>query len=53
VWAAWSYGAHTGLVHIGGYLGLGAAALVLYLSCAETCEASYGRGILPVWSLKR
>ena len=33
---AGNYGAHTGLVHIGGYLGLGAAALALYLSCAET-----------------
>ena len=50
---AGNYGAHTGLVHIGGYLGLGAAALALYLSCAETCEASYGRGILPVWPLNR
>jgi succinate-acetate transporter protein len=50
---AGNYGAHTGLVHIGGYLGLGAAALALYLSCAETCEATYGRSILPVWSLKR
>ena len=27
---AGNYGAHTGLVHIGGYLGLGAAALALY-----------------------
>jgi hypothetical protein len=25
----------------------------MYLSCAETCEATYGRSILPVWSLKR
>jgi succinate-acetate transporter protein len=50
---AGNYGAHTGLVHLGGYLGLGAAALALYLSCAETCEATYGRSILPVWSLKR
>ncbi len=50
---AGNYGAHTGLVHIGGYLGLSAAALALYLSCAETCEASYGRGILPVWPLNR
>lgn len=50
---AGNYGAHTGLVHIGGYLGLGAAALALYLSCAETCEATYGRSVLPVWSLKR
>ena len=50
---AGNYGAHTDLVHIGGYLGLGAAALAMYLSCAETCEATYGRSILPVWPLKR
>ena len=24
-----------------------------YLSCAETCEETYRRSILPVWSLKR
>ena len=51
--AAGEYGAHTNLVHVGGYLGLVAAALAIYLSCAETCEASYGRSVLPVWSLKR
>jgi succinate-acetate transporter protein len=51
--AAGEYGAHTGLIHVGGYLGLGAAALALYLSCAETCEETYGRSVLPVWSLKR
>ena len=51
--AAGEYGAHTGLIHAGGYLGVGAAALALYLSCAETCEETYGRSILPVWSLKR
>ena len=50
---AGNYGAHTGLVHLGGYLGLGAAALAMYLSCAETCEATYGRSILPVWPLNR
>ena len=51
--AAGHYGAHSDLIQIGGYLGLVAAALALYLSCAETCEASYGRSILPVWPLKR
>ncbi len=50
---AGNYGAHTGLVHLGGYLGLGAAALAMYLSCAETCEATYGHSILPVWPLNR
>ena len=51
--AAGNYGAHSDLIQIGGYLGLVAAALALYLSCAETCEASYGHSILPVWPLKR
>ena len=51
--AAGNYGAHTNLLHTGGYLGLGAAALAMYLSCAETCEATYGHSILPVWPLNR
>ena len=51
--AAGHYGGHSDLIQIGGYLGLVAAALALYLSCAETCEASYGHSILPVWPLKR
>jgi succinate-acetate transporter protein len=51
--AAGNYGGHSDLVQIGGYLGLGAAALAIYLSCAETCEATYGRSILPVWPLNR
>ena len=50
---AGNYGAHATLVHWGGYLGLGAAALALYLSCAETCEETYGHRILPVWPLNR
>jgi succinate-acetate transporter protein len=51
--AAGQYGAHTGLTHVGGYLGLAVAALALYLSCAETCEATYGRSILPIWPLTK
>lgn len=51
--AAGAYGGHSDLTHIGGYAGLVAAALALYLGTAETCEASYGRAILPVWPLKR
>jgi uncharacterized protein len=38
-------------VHAGGYLGLVAAALAAYLSCAEVCEATYKRSVLPVWPL--
>jgi len=40
-------------VEIGGYLGLGVAALAEYLSCAELCEASYKRAILPLWPLAK
>ncbi len=50
---AGNYDATTGLVHAGGYLGLVVAALAGYLSCAEVCEASYGRWVLPVWSLAK
>jgi len=38
-------------VEAGGYMGLGVAALAAYLSCAELCEASYHRAILPLWPL--
>ena len=38
-------------VETGGYMGLGVAALAAYLSCAELCEASYHRAILPLWPL--
>jgi uncharacterized protein len=46
-------GARTGLVHLGGYLGLVTAALARYLACADVCEAAYGRSILPVWPLDK
>ena len=51
--AAGNYGASTGLVHAGGYLGLLVAAMAAYLSCAELCEFSYQRSVLPVWPLAR
>ncbi len=53
VLGAGNYGANTSLVHAGGYLGLIVAAFAAYLSCAELCEASYKRQILPVWPLAR
>jgi uncharacterized protein len=53
VLGAGNYGSSTSLVHIGGYLGLIVAAFAAYLSCAELCEASYKRQILPVWPLAR
>ncbi len=48
---AGNYGAHTTLIHWGGYLGLAAAACAFYLALAELCEFSYGRSMLPVWPL--
>jgi succinate-acetate transporter protein len=48
-----NYGAHTTLIHWGGYLGLVTAALAGYLACAEVCEASYGRSVLPIWPLAK
>ena len=50
---AGNYGAHTTLIHWGGYLGLAAAACAFYLALAELCEASYGRAVLPVGSLAK
>ncbi len=40
-------------VEAGGYMGLAVAALAAYLSCAELCEASYKRAVLPLWPLAR
>jgi succinate-acetate transporter protein len=40
-------------VETGGYTGLVVAFLAAYLSCAEFCEASYKRSVLPVWPLAK
>ena len=40
-------------VETGGYMGLVVAALAAYLSCAELCEASYRRAVLPVFPLAK
>ena len=50
---AGNYGAHTTMIHWGGYLGLAAAASAFYLALAELCEVSYDRAVLPVWSLAK
>jgi succinate-acetate transporter protein len=50
---AGNYGGHTTLIHWGGYVGLVTAGLAGYLACAEVCEASYGRSILPLYSLAK
>ena len=51
VLGAGNWGGNLTVVHAGGYLGLVAAALAAYLSCAEVCEATYKRSVLPVWPL--
>ncbi len=53
VLGAGQYMGNTGLIKTGGWLGLVAAALAAYLSCAELCEASYGREILPIGHLAK
>jgi uncharacterized protein len=40
-------------VETGGYMGLVVAALAAYLSCAELCEASYKRSVLPLFPLAK
>ncbi|MGO9957044.1 MAG: acetate uptake transporter [Solirubrobacteraceae bacterium] len=50
---AGNYGAHTTLIHWGGYLGIAAAACIFYMALAELCEISYGRVVLPVWPLAK
>jgi succinate-acetate transporter protein len=50
---AGNYGAHTTLIHWGGYLGLAAAACIFYMALAELCEICYGRVVLPVWPLAK
>jgi len=41
------------LMKIGGWLGLLAAVLAVYLACAEVCEFTYGRAVLPLGPLTR
>ncbi len=53
VLGAGNWGGNLTVVHAGGYLGLVAAALAAYLSCAEVCEATYKRSVLPVFPLAR
>jgi uncharacterized protein len=53
VLAAGNYGASSGLVKTGGWMGLAVAAFAFYLSLAEICEATYGREVLPVGHLAR
>ena len=53
VLGAGNYGGNGLLVETGGYMGLAVAALAAYISCAELCEASYKRSVLPLWPLAK
>jgi uncharacterized protein len=53
VLGAGNYGGNGLTVETGGYMGLVVAFLAAYLSCAELCEASYKRSVLPVWPLAK
>ena len=44
---AGNYGAHTTLIHWGGYFGLAAAISAFYLALAELCEFSYRPDCAP------
>lgn len=53
VLGAGNYGASSGLIKTGGWIGLAVAALAFYLALAEVCEATYGRTILPLFPLAK
>jgi succinate-acetate transporter protein len=46
-------GAHTGIVKLGGWLGLATALVAWYASFAEVTNATFGRTVLPVRPLTR
>jgi succinate-acetate transporter protein len=46
-------GAHTGIVKLGGWLGLATALAAWYASFAEVTNATFGRTVFPVRSLRR
>src|SRR3954451_20451657 len=46
-------GAHTSIVHIGGWVGLATAAAAWYASFAAVTNSTFGRGVLPVKPLPR
>jgi succinate-acetate transporter protein len=46
-------GAHTGIIKLGGWIGLATAIVAWYASFAEVTNATFGRVVLPVRPLKR
>ncbi len=56
VFGAGQYETHVAtdaLIKTSGWLGLVAAALAIYLACAEVCEFTYSRAVLPLGTLAR
>ncbi|HET6507170.1 MAG TPA: acetate uptake transporter [Baekduia sp.] len=45
-------GGHTGLVHVGGWLGLATAVVAWYASFAAVTNSTFGRTVLPVMPLR-
>jgi uncharacterized protein len=41
-------GAHSSIVHAGGYVGIATGAVALYIACADIMQAVYKRPVLPV-----
>jgi len=46
-------GTHPDVVKVGGWVGLGAAAVAWYASCAAVINSTFGRTVLPVVPLRR
>jgi succinate-acetate transporter protein len=51
--AAGNYGAHTSLIHAGGYLGIVLAGMATYMGAAEICQCTYGRSVVPLGPLAK
>jgi uncharacterized protein len=41
-------GAHSSIIHAGGYVGIATGAVALYIACADLMQAVYKRPVLPV-----
>jgi uncharacterized protein len=46
-------GGHSGIIKLGGYLGLATAVVAWYASFAEVSNATFGRAVFPVGPLRR
>lgn len=41
-------GGHSGIVHLGGYVGIVTGAVAFYIATADIMEFAYGRSVLPI-----